>query len=67
MPVTVVLLRAVLVLWVVAFTWLVLPFSLGLYRWVGGGGVGWVGGVGRPRGTLLQYSSKHYYFTKLLL
>ena len=31
----------------------------------GGRGVGWVGGVGRPRGTLLQYSSKHYYFTNL--
>ena len=44
--------RAVLVLWVVAFTWLVLPFSLGLYRWVGDGGVGWVGGCGETEGDI---------------
>ena len=64
---TVVLLRAVLVLWAVVVTWLVLLCSLGLYWWVGDGGVGWVGGVGGPCGVELQYSSKRYYIIKLLL
>ena len=63
---TVVLLRAVLGLWAVVVTWLVLLCSLGLYRWVGGGGMGWEVGVGGPWGVELQYSSKRYYFIKFL-
>ena len=61
------LLRTVLVLWAVAVTWRVLLCSLGLYWWVGDGGMGWEGGVGRPWGATLQYTNKHYYFRKLLL
>ena len=64
---TVVLLRSGMVLWAVAVTWLVLPCSLGLYLWVGGGAMGCEGGVGRPRGVEQQYGNKYYYLTKFLL